>query len=245
LQDEAPPAYKKGDTKSDPNETAEERAEAAWTELQRWRTLITPAFKHIFSRIPIPVYPHDAPADADKWAPESDDDAEDEDEDDTKDSAAAAKECCEEKEAEDAKEETEQKEAVQTKLLVSSVSSTLALAPNAHHGDDEEAKANDRLSSAYSFIDADAQSTRSSIESADESDAAAADESDLPPTDLPSLRQTMTLAQAAVTATESKLEAEPTALARCKTNVREAVQRTIQQKLDEAEQLRHELVTLQ
>jgi hypothetical protein len=118
------------------------------------------------------------------------------------------------------------------------VSSALAHTPAARDGDDEEAEANDRLSSAYSVIDADAQSTRSSIESADESDAAAADESDLPPTDLLSLRHAMSLAQAAVVMTESKLESERMTLARCKTNVREAIQRTIQQ-------LQHELASVQ
>jgi hypothetical protein len=55
----------------------------------------------------------------------------------------------------------------------------------------------------------------------------------------------MSLAHAAVVMTESKLESERMTLARCKTNMREAVQRTIQQKLDEVEQLRHELASVQ
>jgi hypothetical protein len=123
------------------------------------------------------------------------------------------------------------------------VSSALAHTHAARDGDDEESESNDRLSSAYSFIDSDAQSTRSSIDLADESDAAAAEE--LPPIDLLSLRQAMSLAHAAVVMTESKLESERMTLARCKTNMREAVQRTIQQKLDEVEQLRHELASVQ
>jgi len=242
LQDEAPPAYEEG-AKSDRDDTAGERAEPAWVELQQWRTLITPAFKHVFSRVKLkPVSTFGVPLDPSKWAPESDE--EEEAEDEAKDDPAAANESCEGKGIEEAKE-AEKEKAGHAKILAPSASSVLALAPAPRNGNDEESEANDRLSSAYSFIDSDAQSTRSSIESADQSDAAAADESDLPPTDLLSLRQAMTLAQGAVTATESKLATGRVALARCKTNVREAIQRTIQQKLDEVEQLRHELASVQ
>jgi hypothetical protein len=76
LQDAAPPAYKEGDAKSDPDETASERAAAAWSELQQWRKLITPAFKHVFSRV-APLSPEARADRAKLWPPESDDEVED------------------------------------------------------------------------------------------------------------------------------------------------------------------------